>query len=93
MPVYLIHFERRYQHAGHYLGYTRDLAARMAQHRAGQGARLIEVIQQAGIDWQVVRTWDGGRDLEAAFKAWKNGPQLCPLCQAARRSGQKGKQR
>ena len=42
--VYLIHFETRLKHARHYLGYCDDLGRRMAQHRSGNGARLMEVI-------------------------------------------------
>ncbi|MBV9688389.1 MAG: hypothetical protein JO202_01640 [Ktedonobacteraceae bacterium] len=80
MPVYLLHFERRYQHAGHYLSSTHDLAARLAQHRAGTGARWMEVIAQAGIAWTVARVWDGGRDVEMQLKRWHSGVRLCPLC-------------
>ncbi|MBV9709088.1 MAG: endonuclease [Chloroflexi bacterium] len=80
MPVYLLHFERRYKHAGHYLGYTHDLATRLAQHRAGNGARLMEVITQAGIAWTVACVWEGGRDVEMQLKRWHSGVRLCPLC-------------
>lgn len=80
MTVYLIHFDRPYKHARHYLGSAKDLNARIEEHRAGRGARLIRVIQQAGITWRVARTWEGGRLLEYCLKARKNGPRLCPLC-------------
>lgn len=80
MTVYLIHFETPYEHARHYLGFTTDLAARLAAHRAGSGARLMEVITQAGISWYVARTWEGGRNLERALKQRKNSPKLCPVC-------------
>jgi predicted GIY-YIG superfamily endonuclease len=83
--VYLLHFERRYQHAGHYLGSTTDLDARLAQHRAGQGARLLAVIQAAGISWQLVRTWPGGRARERQLKAQGGRSRLCPLCHPPRR--------
>jgi predicted GIY-YIG superfamily endonuclease len=92
MPVYLLHFERRYKHAGHYLGYTRDLEARIRAHRLGQGARLMEVIAQAGIPFVVARTWEGGRDMEMALKTWKNGPKLCPICVQAARMDTQGAQ-
>ena len=81
MPVYLIHFEVPYYHARHYLGYSADLEARVRAHRLGRGARLIEVINEAGIGWNVVRVWEGGRDLEQALKALHNAPRLCPVCQ------------
>jgi len=55
--VYLLHFNTRYKHAGHYLGSTCDLAARLALHAAGRGARLLHVVQAAGITWRLARTW------------------------------------
>jgi predicted GIY-YIG superfamily endonuclease len=78
--IYLIHFDTPYKHARHYLGYASNLAARLALHRASNGARLIEVINAAGITWQVSRTWSGNRALERKLKNQKNGPRLCPLC-------------
>jgi len=33
--VYLLHFDKRLKHAGHYMGVTDDLPARLARHRAG----------------------------------------------------------
>ncbi len=47
--VYLLHLERPYQHAKHYTGWTQDLAARLAEHAAGRGARLLEVAGAHGI--------------------------------------------
>ena len=79
--VYLIHFEARHKHAGHYLGFATDLSQRMAQHRGGNGARLMEVIASAGIGWKVVRTWVGDRAFERRLKRRKNTPRwLCPVC-------------
>ena len=78
--VYLIHFSEPYQHARHYLGSTFDLEMRMQQHAAGQGARLMEVVTDAGIDWEVVRTWEGDRKLERQLKDRHNAALLCPTC-------------
>ena len=79
--VYLIHFESRLKHAGHYLGFCNDLARRTAQHRSGNGARLMEVVASAGIAWKVVRTWAGDRRFERTLKRRKNTPRrLCPVC-------------
>jgi predicted GIY-YIG superfamily endonuclease len=47
--VYLLHFDRPYKRARHYLGWASDLDARLAQHTAGHGARLLEVVHDAGI--------------------------------------------
>ncbi|MBN1886948.1 MAG: hypothetical protein JW850_03125 [Thermoflexales bacterium] len=79
--VYLLHFERKYKHAQHYLGWTVDLDHRLAAHRSGNGARLVEVITGEGIGFALARTWRGGRDLERRLKQRKNSPRLCPLCQ------------
>lgn len=83
--VYLIHFNRPYHHARHYLGTTNNLERRLWQHAAGRrhgGARLMEVIIAAGITYQLACTWEGGRELEQRLKAWNNGGRLCPICKA-----------
>lgn len=84
MTVYLLHFERPYPNGRqpqHYLGYAADLDVRLAQHRAGRGARLIAVIRERGIAWRVARVWPGGdRGLERRLKGWKKSRRLCPDC-------------
>ena len=67
--MYLLHFERPFKQAAHYLGFTTSLIARIAQHRAGHGARLLEVIGEYGIGVEVVRTWPGDRRLERRSSA------------------------
>jgi hypothetical protein len=84
--VYLIHFARPLAHARHYLGWTAiSLAERIEQHRAGRGARLLQVITAAGIPFEVVRTWPGGRPLERRLKDGHQAPRLCPLCSPGNR--------
>ena len=78
--VYLIHFNRAYRHAKHYLGYSENLDKRICDHLAGMGARLMEVITEAKIEWKVVRTWKGDRKLERRLKNRKEAPALCPVC-------------
>ena len=84
--VYLIHFEKAYKHARHYLGYAQDVDVRLQRHRAGNGARLMEVIVDAGISWEVSRLWPcedehQARLLERRLKHWHGSGQFCPLCQ------------
>ena len=79
--VYLLHFDKPYKHARHYIGSTEDLEARLALHRNGNGARLMTVIAKAGIGFQLARTWAGGRKLERKLKNRKNASKLCPICQ------------
>src|SRR5262245_27533792 len=59
--VYLIHFNKAYRHARHYIGFTTNLDKRITDHLCGMGARLMEVITNAGIEWRVARTWQGDR--------------------------------
>lgn len=78
--IYLIHLSRPYKHARHYLGYTNYLRERINHHKNGTGARLLQVVNAAGIGWRVVRTWKGSRDLERKLKKRKESPNLCPVC-------------
>lgn len=78
--VYLLHLSKPYKHARHYVGWTVDLETRLQQHARKQGARLLEVVQAAGITWSVARTWPGGRTLERQIKNRKDAPRLCPVC-------------
>lgn len=81
--VYLIHFSRPYKHARHYIGYTDNLEQRdHAHHCTCDGARLLQVVRNAGIDFEVVRTWpDGDCIFERQLKNRKNASKLCPVCQ------------
>ena len=85
--VYLIHFERPYQHARHYIGYTDNLDQRIHDHECNaHGARLLQVVREAGIHFVVVRTWpDGDPALERKLKRQKKAWMLCPMCKAERR--------
>ena len=83
MAVYLIHFETNYHHARHYLGWTNNVERRVTEHKNNMGARLLEVINEAGIAWEVVRIWhDGDRTLERRLKDRHKASQLCPVCRA-----------
>lgn len=76
--VYVLHVERPFKQSAHYLGCTNTLIARIAQHRAGRGARLLEVIGEYGIGFEVVRTWPGDRTLERRSSALARGAALMP---------------
>lgn len=78
--VYLLHFDRPYKHARHYIGWAADLDARLAEHAAGRGARLLAVIREAGIGWTLARTWCGGRVRERQIKRQGGASRCCPTC-------------
>jgi predicted GIY-YIG superfamily endonuclease len=78
--IYLLHFETPLAHAQHYVGYAKDLEARIERHRKGNGARLVAVFAEKGIGFTVARTWTGDRTEERRIKNRKNSPRLCPIC-------------
>ena len=79
--VYLLHFNEPYKHAQHYVGWTsRNIGRRLAEHEAGRGARLLAVVREAGIGWQLARCWPGGRARERQLKRQGGHARKCPLC-------------
>src|SRR5215510_9548068 len=78
--VYLLHFTQRYKHAGHYLGSSTNFTQRLQTHAKGQGARLLAVIQAAGITWTLARTWEGGKQRERQLKRQGGASRRCPIC-------------
>jgi hypothetical protein len=84
--VYLLHFDQRYEHAGHYT-WAEDLDRRLAEHLGGRAARLVEVITQAGIGFRLARTWPGvTRARERQLKRQGGASRYCPICQADRKA-------
>jgi predicted GIY-YIG superfamily endonuclease len=84
MAVYLIHFDKPYKHSRHYLGYAADVDERIERHRSGSGARLLQVVNAAGIEWQLARTWSGDRKFERWLKRKKGAAWFCPACNGAK---------
>lgn len=83
--VYLLCFTQKYRHAKHYIGFVDggevELEARMGRHKAGNGARIIQVITAAGIDFKLARVWpDGDRNFERHLKKMKKSSRYCPIC-------------
>lgn len=79
--ICLLHFERFYHHARHYLGYTEDLDARVAAHHAGRASPLVAAAVRDGIGFCVAATWPGDQTEERRLHRYRNSPQrLCPIC-------------
>ncbi len=81
--VYLLHFEKPFYHAQHYIGYcsSEGLDARMERHKRGQGARLLKAVHDADIQWEVAYVWDDGTHaFERILKNKKNTARFCPIC-------------
>jgi hypothetical protein len=84
--VYLLHFDRSYRHARHYIGFTQNLEQRLEEHRAGRGSPLIAAAIADGIDFQLAAIWDGDRHDERRLHGQKNSrARLCPICVAGDR--------
>ena len=88
--VYLLHIGGGYKHAMHYLGSAVDVAARVAQHQAGDGTPLTRLVVEKGLTLEVARVWWGaGVDFEYWLKVkYKHSRNLCPIC-----SGEKSLER
>jgi predicted GIY-YIG superfamily endonuclease len=77
--VYLYHFDKRYRHAGHYLGWSENFDARNERHHSNSGARLLAVISAAGIGYELTRTWEGvTRAEERRLKRRGGSARHCP---------------
>ena len=79
--IYLLHFDEPFGHARHYLGWAKDLDARLALHGTANGSALMRAVAAAGIGWQLARTWPGDRHRERQLKQ-RGHTRKCPLCQA-----------
>jgi predicted GIY-YIG superfamily endonuclease len=80
MPTYLIHLDKPFHHARHYVGFSDDVFRRLCEHKLGQGSKLLRAVNDAGIGWHVVKIWPDGRGRERHIKRQKNGPRFCPIC-------------
>lgn len=81
--VYLLHFDQPYKHARHYLGWAENAESRIEQHRHGTGARLTQVIKDAGITFLVAKIWDNvERGFERRLKNQGGLSRHCPICRA-----------
>lgn len=83
--VYILHFERPFKHARHYVGYCEDsrFDERMKEHHAARYQdSFMGKVNAAGIKWEVARVIPGAdENLERRIKfIWKRTAALCPCC-------------
>lgn len=80
--VYLLHFSDKVGgRALHYVGYSDDVERRISEHRGGYGARLMAVVKDNGMTFEVARVWEGAdRKFERHIKKMKNHSKYCPIC-------------
>lgn len=83
--LYLLHFEPRYRHAAHYLGYADDVRRRVHEHAAGgsKSSPLVRALLAAGGRfWLAAIVVDGDRTLERRLKRRHGLGRICPICRA-----------
>lgn len=91
MALYLLHFDRPYHHARHYLGFARDIPAMHARidthYNATPGDnqhhRLMQAIRAAGISFTLARVWPDGTRADERRKKQRGHARCCPLCRSA----------
>lgn len=66
--------------AQHYSGWCEDLDTRIAEHLAGQGAKITRAAVAQGIEISLVATWRAPLAFEKYLKRRKDAPRLCPIC-------------
>jgi predicted GIY-YIG superfamily endonuclease len=82
--VYLIHFDKPLGHAAHYIGWAKNIQARLSEHEKGIGAKLTAAVKDNGISWELARTWPGeDRKFERSLKNRHSARELCPICRKA----------
>jgi hypothetical protein len=81
IEVYLIHFNKPYKHAGHYLGKTRiGHRNRTSQHHVSPGP-LIKAAKENGSSFVVSRIWrNAAADYERRLKNRGGMTKNCPYC-------------
>lgn len=84
--LYLIHFLEKRNHAGHYLGSSYQLIARLTDHANGDGARLTQVLWEDDQDWILAAIYVPRRAvldvrlLESEAKKRHCSVDYCPFC-------------
>lgn len=91
--IYLLHFSeplgdpgRPRMSAQHYVGFARDerdVAARLAEHRAGRGARITAAVVARGGSLRLARRLPGTRADERRIKRRGHFARYCPICAGA----------
>ena len=93
--IYLLHFERSYHHARHYLGYTDDLdGAAWPRTAPGAAARWWRPRSATGSSSASPRHGRGTATEERRLHRYRNSPRrLCPICRAEPRPGRRQRRR
>jgi predicted GIY-YIG superfamily endonuclease len=81
--VYLLHFSQPVRHRRalglHYTGWSSDVDRRIDRHRSGHGAAFTAAAARAGVEFELVRVWEG-RDQGFERLVKRRARTMCPIC-------------
>lgn len=83
--LYVIHFDTKYKHAGHYTGIAINPTERFEAHCKGRGARLTEIAAGNNINMRIsiLKSFNGFSKAHKEEKRHKNlggARRYCPIC-------------
>lgn len=69
---------RKFQQARYYIGFTlRPIAERLAEHKLGQGSKMLAAAVAKGIELELVRVWPNmPQEWERYLKLFKNNERV-----------------
>ena len=84
--VYILHFDKPFHHARHYIGSANNVAERVAKHTSNPDVKMLIAALQQGITFTVARTFRNNRvnghtkeyRIKRSGGVGKQG--LCPIC-------------
>ncbi|ROL61145.1 GIY-YIG nuclease family protein [Bacteroidetes/Chlorobi group bacterium ChocPot_Mid] len=82
--VYILHFDKKFHHAQHYVGCTEDLQRRLKEHLNCRqcGSKIVRAAIKKGIKIELAKVYpEGDRVLEKKIKSMKKTSLICPICQ------------
>jgi hypothetical protein len=84
--VYVIHFDKKYYHCLHYIGFTQiGINNRLYLHKTNRGAALLKAVNRAGIDYKITLCFKNvPQSFEFKLKRQKKASNICPLCKQRR---------
>lgn len=85
ITLYIVHFWQPFgserHSARHYVGATKDLSRRIAEHRRGVGKGIMAYAKRAGLKWTWdVLKYDASWDDERRIKRSGHYERVCPFC-------------
>lgn len=83
--VYLLHFDRAFGHARHYIGFSTDPDERFQHHLLGRGANLVKHALAAGVSIELAQLWENKTvRYEIELKNRGSAIRWCPVCKRER---------